>query len=103
MSGFLLVYTTAAPFFGRWGDTGRRPRALAAGVALWSAATALGGVARSYLALVLARATVGIGEAAYGTIGPSPLTDYVPRRPRGRALSLFCIAIPGGAAPGDTT
>jgi MFS transporter, Spinster family, sphingosine-1-phosphate transporter len=99
-SGFLLVYTLAAPVFGRLGDTGRRPRALAAGVALWSAATALGGVAWSYLSLLTARAMVGVGEAAYGTIGPSLLADHFPPRSRGRALAVFFTAIPVGAALG---
>ena len=100
MSGFLLVYTLAAPVFGRLGDTGRRPRALAAGVALWSAATALGGVAWSYLSLLAARAMVGVGEAAYGTIGPSLLADHFPPKSRGRALAVFFTAIPVGAALG---
>ncbi len=100
MSGFLLVYTLAAPVFGRLGDTRRRPRALAAGVALWSAATALGGVAWSYLSLLAARAMVGVGEAAYGTIGPSLLADHFPPRSRGRALAVFFTAIPVGAALG---
>ncbi len=100
MSGFLLVYTLAAPVFGRLGDTGRRPRALAAGVALWSAATALGGVAWSYVSLLAARAMVGVGEAAYGTIGPSLLADHFPPRSRGRALTVFFMAIPVGSALG---
>jgi MFS family permease len=100
MSGFLLVYTLAAPIFGRIGDTGRRPRALAAGVALWSAATALGGAAWSYLSLFVARAVVGVGEAAYGTIGPGLLADHFPPKSRGRALAVFFMAIPVGAALG---
>jgi MFS family permease len=100
MSGFLLVYTCAAPVFGRLGDTGRRPRVLAAGVALWSAATALGGLAWSYVSLLLARAAVGVGEAAYGTIGPSLLADCFPPRTRGRAFAIFFMAIPVGAALG---
>jgi MFS family permease len=100
MSGFLVVYTLTAPIFGRLGDTGRRPRVLAAGVALWSAATALAGAAWSYTSLLVARATVGVGEAAYGTVGPSLLADYFPERTRGRAFSIFFTAIPVGAALG---
>lgn len=100
MSGFLLVYTIAAPVFGRLGDTGRRPRVLAAGVALWSVATALGGAAWSYLSLFVARAAVGVGEAAYATIGPSLLADSYPRQSRGRAFAIFFVAIPVGAALG---
>ena len=100
MSGFLLVYTITAPLFGWIGDTGRRPRALAAGVALWSAATALGGLAWSYVSLLVARAFVGVGEAAYGSIGPGLLADHYPERSRGRALAVFYMAIPVGAALG---
>jgi len=100
MSVFLFVYTIAAPFFGWLGDTRRRPRALAAGVALWSAATALGGFAWNYLSLLVSRGIVGIGEAAYGTIGPSLLADHFPPRTRGRAFAVFYMAIPVGAALG---
>jgi MFS family permease len=100
MSGFLIVYTLTAPLFGRLGDTGRRPRVLAAGVAIWSAATALAGAAWSYTSLLVARATVGVGEAAYGTVGPSLLADYFPERSRGRAFAIFFTAIPVGAALG---
>jgi MFS family permease len=100
MSGFLLVYTLTAPLFGRLGDTRSRPRVLAAGVALWSVATALGGAVRSWLGLLAARMAVGVGEAAYGTIGPSLLADYFPVRTRGRAFAIFFTAIPVGAALG---
>ncbi len=100
MSGFLIVYTVTAPLFGLLGDTRNRPRVLAAGVALWSAATALGGAARSYTSLLVARMAVGVGEAAYGTIGPSLLADYYPVQRRGRAFAIFFTAIPVGAALG---
>jgi MFS transporter, Spinster family, sphingosine-1-phosphate transporter len=100
MSVFLFVYTITAPLFGWLGDTRRRPGALAAGVALWSAATALGGFAWSYLSLLVSRGIVGIGEAAYGTIGPSLLADHFPPRTRGRAFAVFYMAIPVGAALG---
>src|SRR5437016_14200621 len=72
MTGFLIVYMLAAPLFGRLGDTRSRNRLLAVGVAIWSVATALAGLARSYIGLFAARAAVGIGEAAYGTISPTP-------------------------------
>src|SRR2546427_3325152 len=71
MTGFLVVYMLAAPLFGSLGDTRSRTRLIGLGVAVWSAATALGGLARSYAALFAARAAVGIGEAAYRTISPA--------------------------------
>src|SRR5581483_8066964 len=56
MSGFLIVYLLAAPIFGRLGDRGSRPKPIAIGVFLWSLATGLSGLARSYLQLLGARA-----------------------------------------------
>ncbi|HEX5462417.1 MAG TPA: MFS transporter [Steroidobacteraceae bacterium] len=100
MSGFLIVYMLAAPLFGRLGDRGSRPKPIAIGVFLWSLATGLSGLARNYLQLLGARALVGIGEAAYGTIAPSLLADFFEKRTRGRAFAIFNMAIPVGAALG---
>jgi len=100
MSGFLIVYLIAAPIFGRLGDRGSRPKPIAIGVFLWSLATGLSGLARNYLQLLGARALVGIGEAAYGTIAPSLLADFFDKRTRGRAFAIFNMAIPVGAALG---
>ncbi len=100
MSAFLIVYTLAAPLFGALGDRRGRPRLIAFGVFLWSLATALSGFATSYLWLVLARASVGVGEAAYGTIAPSLLADYYPQSRRGRIMAIFFCAIPVGSALG---
>lgn len=99
-SGFIVVYTLAAPVFGTLGDTWSRTRLIALGVAVWSVATALGGLAWSFASLLVARALVGVGEAAYGTIAPSLLADYYPRSHRGRAFSVFYAAIPIGSALG---
>jgi MFS family permease len=97
-SGFIVVYMATAPAFGRLGDTRSRPRLLAIGILLWSVATAAGGVAWSFASLLVARAAVGIGEAAYGTIAPTLLSDYFPRSQRGRVFSIFFAAIPVGSA-----
>ena len=100
MSGFLVVYTLTAPIFGALGDRRSRPRLIALGVACWSFATALSGFAGSYLTLLAARATVGVGEAAYVTIAPSLLSDYYPARQRARVMAIFFCAIPVGSALG---
>jgi MFS family permease len=100
MSAFLIVYMLAAPIFGRFGDRGSRTRPIAIGVFLWSLATGLSGIVRNYGQLLGARALVGIGEAAYGTIAPALLADYFPRATRGRAFAIFNMAIPVGAALG---
>ena len=99
-SGFIVVYTLAAPAFGTLGDTRSRTGLIALGVAVWSLATGLGGLAWSFASLLVARALVGVGEAAYGTIAPSLIADYYPRSHRGRAFSVFYAAIPIGSALG---
>ena len=100
MSGFLIVFTMAAPVFGLLGDRGSRPRLIAFAVGCWSAATFLSGLAGSFTALLGARAAVGIGEAAYVTIAPGLLADYFPRRQLGRVMAIFFCAIPVGSALG---
>jgi len=100
MSGFLIVFALIAPIFGSLGDRMSRPRLIAFGVACWSIATALSGLAWNFTSLFLARASVGVGEAAYVTIGPSLLSDYFPRGQRGRVMAIFFCAIPVGSALG---
>lgn len=100
MTSFLLVYLFTAPVFGALGDRRSRPRLIAFGVGIWSLATALSGFAGSYIALLGARAAVGIGEAAYGTIAPALLADYFSADRRGRIMAVFFCAIPIGSALG---
>src|SRR5436190_6852019 len=100
MTGFIIVYMATSPFFGAVGDRAGRPRLIALGIAIWSLATALGGLAGSFAGLFIARAVVGVGEAAYGTIAPSLIADYYPQRLRGRAFAIFFAAIPIGSALG---
>ena len=97
---FMVVYMVAAPVFGAWGDRGSRTRPIAIGIALWSLATVLSGLARDYPQLFAARALVGIGEAAYAAIAPALLADYFPRSARGRVFAVLNMAIPVGAALG---
>src|SRR5438552_786634 len=100
MTGFIIVYMIVAPLFGLLGDARSRTRLLGLGVAIWSVATALAGLATSYASLFAARAAVGVGEAAYGTISPALLADYFPRERRGRVFAVFFAAIPIGSALG---
>ena len=99
-TGFIVVYTLTSPMFGTLGDRKRRPPLIALGVALWSVATSLAGFAQGFLSLFLARSSVGVGEAAYGTIAPALLADSFPLERRGRVLSIFFAAIPIGSAAG---
>jgi predicted MFS family arabinose efflux permease len=100
ISAFLWVYMVFAPIFGGLAAKGSRTRVIGLGVAIWSVATALGGLAANYGQLLAARAAVGVGEAAYGTIAPAVLADVFPERMRGRIFAVFYMAIPVGAALG---
>ncbi len=97
---FMVVYMIAAPLFGAWGDRGSRTRPIALGVALWSLATVLSGVARSYPQLFASRALVGIGEAACAAIAPALLADHFAVNARGRVYAVLNMALPVGAALG---
>jgi len=99
-SAFLVVYFLTSPIFGRLGDRLSRTRLMAVGVGAWSLATAASGMVRSYAQLLVARAAVGVGEAAYGTISPALISDYFPAGRRGRAFAVFYVAIPVGSAVG---
>ncbi len=99
-TAFLTAYFITSPAFGRLGDRLSRTRLMALGVGVWSLATAGAGVARSYAQMLLSRAAVGIGEAAYASISPALISDYFPSSRRGRAFAIFYVAIPVGMAVG---
>ena len=99
-SFFMLVFMLASPVSGILGDRLPRRYLVAAGVLLWSLATGASGLATTFAALMVARACVGIGEAGYGAVAPSIISDLFPRQQRTRVLSFFYIAIPVGAAAG---
>jgi MFS family permease len=100
LSAFVIVYMLASPAFGALADRLPRKQLIAAGVALWSIATAAGAAANGFWELLLARAAVGIGEAAYATLAPSLISDYYPPWRRNRILTIFYVAIPVGSAIG---
>jgi MFS family permease len=97
---FMVVFMLASPVSGILGDRMPRRYLVAAGVLLWSLATGATGLTTSFLMLMVARACVGIGEAGYGAVAPSIISDLFPRQQRTRVLSFFYIAIPVGAAAG---
>jgi MFS family permease len=99
-SAFMLCYMLSAPALGWLGDRINRVRIASAGLAVWSVATSLSGLAANYSSLLMARISVGIGEASFGTVSPGLLCDYYPKEKRGRILSYFYLAIPVGSALG---
>lgn len=99
-SAFMLSYLLFAPLFGWLGDHWSRTRLASGGLVVWSLATALAGFAPGYRTLLAARATVGVGEASFGTVSPGLVADFFPKEHRGRILAWFYVAIPVGSALG---
>jgi len=99
-TAFLVSYMLLAPLFGWMADRFSRWSIIAFGVALWSLASGWSGLAGTFAVLVLTRAFVGIGEAAYGPAAPTIISDLYPLESRGRMLSYFYVAIPVGSAIG---
>ncbi len=97
---FALFYCLISIPVGWLADRTNRVRVLAFACGLWSAATIACGLSANYPQLVLARMTVGVGEA--GGVPPSYaiITDYFPPGQRGTALSLFNLGPPIGQALG---
>ena len=102
LTAFVIVYMLTSPLFGSLADRWSRKALIAAGVALWSLATAGAALATGFVSFMIARSLVGVGEAAYATISPSLISDYYPPDRRNRILTFFYVAIPVGAALGFT-
>jgi MFS family permease len=97
---FALFYSGLAIPIAWLADRKSRVNIIAVSVALWSAFTAVCGLAQNFWQLFLARMGVGIGEA--GGVAPSYalISDFYPKERRARALALFSLGIPLGSAMG---
>jgi predicted MFS family arabinose efflux permease len=91
---FAVVYGLAGLWVARLADRHPRHLIIAASILVWSAATALGGLASSYWQLVLSRLGVAAGESGSTPAAHSLIATLFP--PERRA---FNIAILGLGAP----
>ena len=96
-----VVLALATIPFSLLADRANRRKVIAAGVAVWSGATFLSGLATTYASLLCARALVGIGEAAYAPAAQSMISGEFAPRMRGRALAVFAAAMLVGGAAGQ--
>lgn len=99
-TAFMIVHSVASIPLGILADRWFRPRVVALGVGLWSLATAAAGLARSYGQLFVARAAVGIGEAAYAPAATAIISERFPAAQRARALGIFQLGMLVGTAVG---
>lgn len=98
--GFVFFYSFIGLFLGLAADRWRRIPLVAAGVTLWSAMTALSGLARSFGQLALPRIFVGVGEATLTPAALSMLGDAFPPRRLAMASGVYYAGIPLGSAVG---
>jgi MFS family permease len=98
---FALFYSTLGVPIARWADRGLRTTIIALACFIWSAMTAVTGLARNFGDLALARIGVGIGEAGCSPPAHSLIADYFPVERRGTALAIYALGIPIGAAFGN--
>jgi len=97
---FAILYSTLAIPFAWIADRTRRTWVITVSLAVWSGFTALCGTAAGFGQLFLYRLGVGVGEA--GGVAPSYalISDVYPPDQRARALSVYSLGIPLGAALG---
>lgn len=97
---FLIGYFVTSPIFGTLGDRGKRVVLISIGIGIWSLATIASGLATTKVALFVARAFVGVGEASYTAVAPTIIDDLAPPEKKGKWLAIFYAAMPIGAALG---
>lgn len=90
---FAVPFILAGLPLARLADRYNRRNLIAVGVLVWSAATLLCAFARSFHELLLARALIGIGEAALAPAAYSLIVDCFARERRATALSVFGLGI----------
>ncbi|WP_010184873.1 spinster family MFS transporter [Sphingomonas sp. PAMC 26605] len=97
---FAFFYCFIAIPVGWFADRTNRVTVVSLACAIWSGATIACGLAATFPQLVIARMTVGFGEA--GGVPPSYaiITDTFPPGQRGTALSIYNLGPPIGAAIG---
>jgi MFS family permease len=88
-TAFAVFYAVVGIAMGRIADGMNRTSLMAAGMAVWSATTALGAAATNFAGLGTARVGVGVGEAVANPCANSLLCDYFPARLRGTALGIY--------------
>src|SRR2546427_7481230 len=96
----LVVLAVASIPFGFFADRFSQTRIIARGVVFWSLATIVSGLAPSFSILLVARALVGVGEAAYAPAAQSMISGAFPQERRARAQALFAAGMLLGGASG---
>ena len=95
---FIFFYSVAGVFMGVLADRVNRTRLIAAGLALWSALTALSGMAKGFASLAIPRLFIGVGESIMTPTAMSLLADRFPSSRLGFASGVYYMGVPIGIA-----
>ena len=90
---FAIFYVTLGIPIARLADRTNRKNTVAISLGIWSAMTALSGLARNFIQLLLARIGVGVGEAGGSPPAHAMISDYFPPQKRSTALSIYSTGI----------
>jgi EmrB/QacA subfamily drug resistance transporter len=99
---YLLATTTLIVGVGRLGDIAGRRRLLVAGIFLFTAASALCGVASGLGLLIAARAAQGLGAAVMMALAMAFVSEAVPKARTGSAMGLLGTMSAIGTALGPS-
>jgi len=101
LNGYLIAYGSLLLLAGRLGDLIGRRRVFLGGVALFTAASAVCGLARSQEVLIAARFIQGVGGAgATSAIVAIITTEFPQPGERAKAMSVYTFVVSGGASLG---
>jgi|TARA_B110000495_G_C23037498_1_gene620251 predicted MFS family arabinose efflux permease len=95
-TAFAIFYVILGIPIAQYADRCNRRNLIAAAVALWSAMTALSGLAVNIWQLTAARIGVGIGEAGCSPPAHSMIADYFPPDKRSTAMGFYTLGISAG-------
>lgn len=98
---FAIFYATLGLPVARWADKGNRVNIIGIALALWSAMTAVCGLAQNFVQLLLARIGVGIGEAGSSPPSHSIIADLYPPEKRAGAMGIYSLGVVLGVAGGS--
>ncbi|MDB5392640.1 MAG: transporter [Rhodospirillales bacterium] len=94
---FAIFYALAGLPLGAAADRLNRRNLIVVCLTLWSGMTAVCGLSRTFVQLLVARIGVGIGEAGGAPAAMAMISDLFPARQRATAISAFYLASPVGA------
>jgi predicted MFS family arabinose efflux permease len=97
---FAVFYTVLGLPIARVAEHRNRVNVLSVCLVIWSAMTALCGVAQSFVQLLIFRFGVGVGEAGCSPPAHSLIADYFPSAKRSSALAVYAFGIPLGTMIG---